>query len=305
MSLLERISQGMGTPSIYVEKLARTANTHYRVATIPKKNGGTRTIWMPSQELKAAQRWLTRVVIRDIKIHPAATAYESGATIRENARRHATSKYLLRMDFRRFFESITKADVRAFMATAFQPSAAWSPEDIELFADLVCWGDGLVIGAVTSPSLTNRMCFEMDSQIANVCEPRHVVYSRYADDLFFSTTTPCILRVVEHAVQEIVRSLAVPKSLRINSKKTRHLSKRQRRTVTGLLLTSEGAVSLGRERKRKVRALIHQLDRLSTDERGWLRGTIAFCRDAEPAFVNQLVLKYGAAQLRQVQAPPR
>jgi RNA-directed DNA polymerase len=67
--------------------------------------------------------------------------------------------------------------------------------------------------------------------------------------------------------------------------------------VTGLILTATGEVSLGRERKRKVRALVDQFESLSSAERAWLKGTLAFCRDIEPGFVDRLVIKYGAPRL--------
>jgi len=293
--LVEQLATGMGTDMAYVDKLCRMASTHYRITTIPKKNGGRRVIWMPSPELKAAQRFLVRRVLHGLRVHPAARAYEPGATIRENARLHAGSKYLLRMDFRKFFESISRDDVCAFMAgVGSSIHEHWTDEDTRTFADLVCWRNRLVIGAVTSPSLTNRMCFELDVQLADACAAARVTYSRYADDLFFSTTSQDVLRVLEQSVTEIVRSLERPASLRLNRRKTSHSSKRRRRTVTGLVLTCEGELSIGRDKKRKVRAMIDQWDALSESDRRWLKGTLGFCRDVEPGFVDRLVLKYGA-----------
>lgn len=298
MRLLEQLATGMGTDVAYVEKLCRTASSHYRIATIPKKNGGQRVIWMPSPELKAAQRFLVRNVLNGLRVHAAARAYEPRATIRENARLHAGSQYLLRMDFRRFFESITRDDVCAFIAevgSSIHPR--WSDDDTRVFADLVCWRNHLVIGAVTSPSLTNRMCFGLDVQLATACDAAHVAYSRYADDLFFSTTLPDVLHALEQTVTEIVRALKQPASLRLNTRKTRHSSKVRRRVVTGLILTCEGALSVGRDKKRKIRAMIHRLEALSQSDRLWLKGTLGFCRDVEPGFVDRLVLKYGAERM--------
>ena len=67
-----------------------------------------------------------------------------------------------------------------------------------------------------------------------------VKYTRYADDLFFSTREPNVLKQIEKEVNSIVSNLSVPAKLTVNSKKTRHSSKKGARHVTGIVLGSDG-----------------------------------------------------------------
>ena len=70
----------------------------------------------------------------------------------------------------------------------------------------------------------------------------------------------------------------------------------QRRMVTGLLLTPDGKVSLGRHRKRAILSLInsYQHGLLAPANVAQLQGLVAFARDAEPSFYETLLRKYGA-----------
>jgi RNA-directed DNA polymerase len=129
--------------------------------------------------------------------------------------------------------------------------------------------------------------------LARTCGEAGITYTRYADDLFFSTSTPNILRDVQAVVEAALRSIPYPGSLRVNTQKTRHSSLKRHRRVTGLVLSSQGELSLGRDLKRRIRSQIHRLDSLGSAERARLAGLLAHVRDVEPAFFNRLVLKYG------------
>src|SRR6185369_2768187 len=99
-------------------------------------------------------------------------------------------------------------------------------------------------------------------------------------------------------LDENVKSRNSPR-LRINAEKTVFTSKKHRRMVTGLTITSTGSVSLGRMRKRKIKSLVyrHTKSQLTVSEIAYLRGLIAFARDVEPSFVETLRKKYGGAAI--------
>jgi len=126
------------------------------------------------------------------------------------------------------------------------------------------------------------------------------MYSRYADDLFFSTTEPNVLRDVPSAVSETLGRLSIPSNLRLNVYKTRHFSKKKHRRVTGIVLTSEGGISPGRSLKRIIRAKVHKWGTLSVDERRRVSGLLNYTAGIDPDFVNSLVLKYGSAAVHTV-----
>jgi RNA-directed DNA polymerase len=86
-------------------------------------------------------------------------------------------------------------------------------------------------------------------------------------------------------------------SLSFNENKRRLFTEGGRRTVTGLVITPDRRVSIGRERKRTISAMLHRLslERLDDENRAILKGLLGFCISAEVSFVENLRSKYGNA----------
>jgi RNA-directed DNA polymerase len=294
------IESELGLDASYIALTGRMASHLYKTYRIAKRSGGTRVIDHPSRELKAMQRWLLTRVIEPLNVHACATGYRKGKGILATAAMHRRSRFLLRLDLADFFHSITARDIESHLTAqrAVLPPA-WSPEDSRLFIQLVCKNDRLTIGAVTSPALSNTVCLELDHRVSNLCGTLDITYTRYADDLFFSTSRPDVLGPVPSHIERILGSLPYPSSLRVNHSKTFHSSKKARRSVTGLVLTSEGGVSIGRKLKRHLRSMIHSLNQLNAAERKWLAGYLAHCRSVEPEFLNRLIMKYGPQRIEE------
>jgi RNA-directed DNA polymerase len=228
-------------------------------------------------------------------------AYRKGRSTLDNAQRHVGSSYLLRLDFFNFFESITSLDLRAYIAERAHLFRDWLADDIEFFCRIVCRNEVLTIGAPTSPALSNVICFDLDQAIQNYCQVRDIAYSRYADDLFFSTRTPRILLALEAEVPRICRDLKFPARLEVNLAKTRHSSKRGARRVTGVVLGSDERPHVGRWLKRSIRSQIHHVELLNPRERLALAGLIAYVVGQDPNFMNSLINKYGHPRVREAQ----
>ncbi len=298
--LLEMISDSLKLPRTFVQGIGRKASHSYKVYQIPKRTGGFREIAHPAKPLKALQRWLLHSVVGLWPVHDAAFAYVKGRGIRAHAERHATSRYLLRLDFESFFPSIRGSDILAYLATKPPGTETWAADDYELFVRLCCRVGHLSIGAPTSPALSNALCLSLDHQSATLAGMCGAVYTRYADDLFFSTARRDVLKNVPDSMEKIIRSLPVPANLRLNPAKLRHSSKASRRQVTGIVLSSDGRAILGRDRKRRIRSQIHRFDTLLPKDKASLRGMIAFATSIEPSFMNDLVLKYGLDRIEEV-----
>ena len=300
--LLNQMASGLCLPERVIQALAHKASHAYKSYRIPKRTGGTREIHHPSKELKALQRWLVHNVIERWPVHPAAMAYRPQVSILNNAERHVGSRFLLRMDFEGFFPSITADDVRNFLKNSNSlQQTGWSTDDVELFTALVCRIGKLTIGAPTSPALSNALCFELDQRLETLAHERNAAYTRYADDLFFSTNQANVLKDFPNLVTTIVTDLSCPSRLIINKLKTRHSSKRGCRRVTGLVLGSDNAVGIGRYRKRYIRGLIHRFPSLTPAQKVSLAGLVAFATGVEPDFVNALILKFGVQRVTEVQ----
>ena len=291
--IVDRMSRHFGLGHRDVESIIAGAPRRYKSYYIPKRAGGVRLISQPAREVKALQRWFMSSCENVLKVDRAAAAYVRRKGIKHNARKHRENEFLLKMDFANFFPSIRSRDLRRYIAV----DAPWllDNEDIERVVRLLFFSEGphlglrLSIGAPTSPWLSNVLMYRFDQSVGRLCRDAKVTFTRYADDVTFSANEPDSLRAVEKALRGIVADLDSPR-LVFNSKKTIMLSRKSQRRVTGLVLSNDGNVSLGRARKRIIRAAVHHLilGRLSKEEIAQVRGWLAFARDVEPEFVRRL-----------------
>jgi RNA-directed DNA polymerase len=207
------------------------------------------------------------------------------------------------MDIVDFFPSITQVDLAKYIGEHSAIFGTWAPPDIDVFCKLVCRNAALTIGAPTSPALSNAICYDMDVALTTLAAKSNVRYTRYADDLFFSTDTKDVLRHVERDVGYVLSELKVPATLKVNATKTRHSSKIGARRVTGIVLGSDGHLYIGRALKREIRALIHRYDSLNDEARRSLRGKISYAVGFDPQFMNALIDKFGLPRVQQALSP--
>jgi hypothetical protein len=294
--LLEKLQGISGLSPGQLERLAATASQRYKVYNIPKRTGGYRTIEQPSREIKLIQRWLNSALIKRLPVHECATAYSQGASILANAMRHVNSLFTLRADFVSFFPSFSTNHVQLFLTDQRKNSdLRLTDADINFVSRIVCRQGALTIGAPSSPLITNAMMFDFDAALHAWCKPRNLICTRYADDLFISSFEPNALADAVQQITEISSTYRYA-NLRLNQEKTAFLSRRYRRSITGLIVTPEQQISIGRRRKEHIKAKIYQYQkgRLSHDDYANIRGMIAFIRGVEPSFYDTLLRKYGA-----------
>ena len=158
----------------------------------------------------------------------------------------------------------------------------------------------LSIGAPSSPMLSNAVLFEVDERITQQCAALDCIYTRYADDLYVSTRIPNRLRDADATLRTIIAEFA-PR-LRVNEKKTINVSKKTTRVVTGLVITPDRHVSIGREMKRSIKTQIYlaSIGALGAEDSSRLGGLIAYVRDVEPSFYSSLLAKFGEEVLEHV-----
>jgi len=293
------LAENLGMLKNDVERIISTAPYRYKVYQIPKrKKGEYRIIAQPAFEVKLIQRWLVSNLLAGLPIHESAAAYIKGAGIKDNALKHSKNKYIMKMDFSNFFPSIGADDIYNHLEEYM--SSSFTVSDYRKLCRLLVRRNKesdrleLSIGAPSSPFISNSIMYDFDIIISDYCKKHKVIYTRYADDLTFSTRQNDLLKKVEKHVHEIVGSKKYP-FLKINQNKTVHTSTNRRRIVTGLFLTPEGNVSIGRDRKRAISAKIHRYTcgLLDESETKKLKGLLAFALDAESEFISKMELKYG------------
>jgi RNA-directed DNA polymerase len=131
-----------------------------------------------------------------------------------------------------------------------------------VLAQICCYNNELPQGAPTSPIISNMICAKMDSQLLGLAKKHQCFYTRYADDITFSTYTstfPIALARKSSAGQvEIGRKLnqiIVDNGFQINNSKVRLQTREYRQEVTGL--TVNKIPNVRRKYTRQIRAMLH------------------------------------------------
>lgn len=301
MNLIELMLQELPFTEHELVLLIATAPARYKVHHIEKRNGrGLREIAQPTAEVKLLQRWAITRVLNNLPVHSAASAYVKGKSIKDHAAAHAGSRYLLKLDFQNFFPSIRSVDFIKHAAIHTKLSL----QDVENLSRILFRRQRgertlrLSIGAPSSPFVSNSIMFSFDEHIQRHCDAKGIAYTRYADDLAFSTNTPHILDDLLSFVQATCSRIDHPK-LTLNSEKTVFASKKHSRQLTGITLTNDGLLSIGRQRKREIRAMTHRasLGQLTFDEINHLKGLISFVYSVEPEFIQTLKRMVGEEKM--------
>jgi RNA-directed DNA polymerase len=287
--------------------LIATAPSRYKVHYIEKRGGrGRREIAQPTKEIKFLQRMLIKHELATIAIHDAAIAYRPGMSIADHARPHAHGRYLLKLDFKNFFPSIKWPAI----AHRLTQDTQYTKVELWILRNLICRAANstsvhqLSIGAPSSPHVSNYVLHEFDSRLTDFCSSLGVRYTRYADDLALSSKTPGTLDDVEQEVRHLLEQLDYL-GLQLNEEKSVNVSRKRRRTLVGLTLSNDGHVSIGRDAKRQLRGAIHRaaLGTLGPEDTANLRGRLAFVYAVDPAFVDQLLARYGFVSIAAIGSP--
>lgn len=234
----------------------------YSKFTIPKRDRTERIIYAPNEELKYIQKKLNDKLCSDIGeyktknniISNISHGFEKGKGIFSNASIHRRKKYILTVDVKDFFNSFKFVRVKGF----FEKSRIFnfSTEEAMLIAQLVCFKGSLPQGAPTSPVVANLIFNIVDMRIIKLAKRYKLNYSRYADDLTFSTNDENFKSKITEFIKEL--SLLVNRSgFELKSEKTRIKCKSERQMVTGLTVNFK--VNAHREYIKKTRAMADSL----------------------------------------------
>ncbi len=244
--------------------------SYYTSFDIPKKNGGSRSIDAPAEQLKALQNKLLVLLQPLYKPRKHIHGFVNGRSIVSNARQHVRRKYVFNVDIEDFFGSITFARVRGMlMAKPYN----FRRETATVISHLCCLDGKLPQGAPTSPILSNMLCGKLDAELAVFAARLGFSYTRYADDITFSfdgnVERACgVLFEKPDAVPiEYVKNLTVADPLylifhnngfSVNQSKVRLESSRQKQVVTGLIVNK--IVNVDRRYIRTTAAMIHSIE---------------------------------------------
>ncbi|HDS1037466.1 retron Ec67 family RNA-directed DNA polymerase/endonuclease [Stenotrophomonas indicatrix] len=242
----------------------------YSAFDIPKRSGGRRTIHAPIPQLKLAQRKLSDLLQECEQEIEASLGvrrrlshgFRKGHSIMTNADVHRNQKYVLNFDLEDFFGTINFGRVRGFFITNKHFSLA--PDVATLIAQIACHNSKLPQGAPTSPVISNLIGNILDMRLVKLARAHGCSYSRYADDITFSTSTPEFPPAIagEAAPNDWMLSKDVLHAVHasgftINPSKTRMAYRRSRQEVTGIVVNK--VVNVNADYRRRVRVMVHHL----------------------------------------------
>ena len=267
----------------------------YNSFTIPKKNGGERIIHAPKKELKFLQKKLANVLWecylesieskskgKNFKTPVLSHAFEKGKSIITNSQIHRNKKYILNIDLKNFFDSFNFGRVRGFFIK--DRDFAVTPEIATVIAQIACYQDKLPQGAPSSPIITNLITRILDYRIVKIAKKYRFTYSRYADDMTFSTNRELnsnklrASKELDNFLTEL-EEVIISSGFEINPKKTRLSNNMQRQEVTGLVVNKK--INVKREYVKNTRAMAFQLYKDG-----------AFEIDKKPGTINQLTGRF-------------
>ena len=274
----------------------------YKVYTIPKRTHGRRTIAQPAKPLKFIQRHF--VELYPLPAHSNSMAYRSDYSIKDNAEFHKNNDYLLKMDLANYFNSLSS---EIFWNEYHGNKIGLGLEESKFWVDsLLFWQRAeanlvLSVGAPSSPMVSNFCMYRFDQMLTSYCIKNDIFYTRYADDLTFTTNKKGVLFKVPTEVKTYLKAL-FGNALSINHQKTVFSSKAHNRHVTGLTITNDKSVSLGRKRKRYIKHLVHYfiLNKLDKEDILHLKGLLSFAKYTEPSFYHALNKKYGTDLVKSI-----
>lgn len=220
----------------------------YKAFFIPKKNGGMREISAPVRMLKSFQTYVNRLLQAFYDAPDCVTGFVPEKSVVDNAGHHLGMRFVFNTDLKDFFPSITQARVWGVLKAkpfSFPESVA------SAIAGLSCievpgGDDGkpkhiLPQGSPCSPILTNIICRNLDRRLNGVARRFQLRYSRYADDITFSSDHYVYSDDGEFVTE--LRRVVEGQDFHLNDKKTRLQMRGERQEVTGLVVSDRANVT--------------------------------------------------------------
>lgn len=234
---------------------------------IPKKRKGEfRQISAPKHELMAIQNVLKDILEAYYEPNTNAMGFVQGRSVVNNAMAHIRQNYILNIDLKDFFPSITRMRVwkclqlkpMSFTEKVAGAIAGLCSMKIEKDSALAYV---LPQGAPTSPVLSNIICRKMDKRLNRLASTFGLNYTRYADDITFSSKHYVYAKEGDFIVR--LHETIEEEGFVLNETKTRLQKNGERKEVTGLVVSDRANVS--KKYIREIRSLLYMWERYGYD----------------------------------------
>lgn len=301
----------------------------YKKFSIQKRSGGRRFIHVPQPDLMHTQRWINEFVLKPIPAHPASFAFTKGSSIKKCALKHCGAKWIIKLDIADFFESVSEIQVfRLFKGFGYQPLVAFEMARLctaptswrsprEHYKQWHAWEYNESIpeynerllgylpqGAATSPLISNLVMRECDIKLSEIAKKNKLIYTRYSDDLSFSTRSKDFCRARARKVIFEVYKVLSEAGYRPQYRKSKVICPGSKKVILGLNVDGE-LPRLQKGYKDKIRQHLYYLDKLGISEhianRGFdsiwgfkchLKGMIDYASMVDPIYAQGCLKKF-------------
>ncbi|MBP4138125.1 reverse transcriptase domain-containing protein [Flavobacterium geliluteum] len=245
--------------------LSKSKDNRYTEFAILKKSGKLRQINSPDKLLKRVQSLINLLlqIVFESHSHYCSNGFLLGRDIKRNAIPHTNKKFVLNVDIEDFFPSINFRRVKVVLGLSPFNLIDEREKIAFIIANLGTYKNCLPQGSPMSPLLSNIVTQKLDRKISKFCLTHRIKYSRYADDLSFSTNK----NILDESFIKSIRDIVEDENFRMNNEKTRLRSSRESQEVTGLVVNEK--VNIKREYLQKVRAMLNN----------WEKGGLRFAEE--------------------------
>lgn len=234
-----------------------------------KQLGKVRMISAPDNRLMMLQRKLLPLLDQLYRVRNPVHGFVADRSVKTNAEAHVSRRFVVNLDLKDFFPTVTEARIRGLLR-----SLGVEARVAEIVAHLCCVGGHLPQGAPTSPTLSNMICYRLDSDLMQVAKGARAIYTRYADDITFSSfqppaplfdgALPAVGRFSPDALSSEVKAAFLSNGFAIHPDKAHYADRNSRRIVTGVKINA--GLNVDRRYIRHVRALLHSVEKLGLED---------------------------------------
>ncbi|MGV8911436.1 MAG: reverse transcriptase family protein [Rhodoglobus sp.] len=280
---LKHLALSSGATWGYLRRVVRRHTSAYRPIRIPKRTSGTRDLLSPHDALMSTQRWILHHLLEErLARHPNNFAYSRRVTTKQCVERHAGAKWMIKTDLHDYFPSVDERMVyRVFRRLGYSPLLSfelarictWNPPRGSKTrvkgggrqTSLHPYGVGgrtlgvLPQGAPTSGALANAATWRLDVALTDFALRNGLVYTRYSDDMAFSSTGAFDRNLASTYIGQI-RRIITSNGFSVHEKKTKVIPPGARKVLLGMLVADAGVAVLP-EHRRKIDFYIHAVTR--------------------------------------------
>jgi RNA-directed DNA polymerase len=237
----------------------------YNEFLISKGSRKKRAICAPDSRLKMLQRKMAQLLNQLYPVRKPVHGFVPNRSVKSNAISHLGKNYVINVDLKDFFPSITQRRIYFLLQ-----KIGLGKRVSEIIAIICSYEGCLPQGAPSSPVLSNMVCFRLDRELMQFARENHAIYTRYADDITFSSYRPPVGFFIppmpssgrfssESLTAQLVKIIE-RNDFKLNPTKLYFAGHHARRTVTGLKINE--FINVDRRFVRNIRAKIHSVENL-------------------------------------------